>query len=100
MMPPESQDHRPDHPERLDEAVRKRRDRQERWRREGERSIGQNLAMIGALGWTIVTPTLVGIFIGRWVDREFGSGVFWTFGLLVVGLAIGCALAWKRMYHE
>jgi hypothetical protein len=36
-----------DHPEGLDEAVRVRRGRRERWKREGERSIGQNLAMIG-----------------------------------------------------
>lgn len=86
--------------ERLDEAVRLRRGRRERWQREGERSIGQNLAMIGALGWTIVTPTLIGIFAGRWLDRAFGSGIFWTLGLLVAGLAAGCWLGWKRIYRE
>ena len=91
---------RSDHPEGLDAAVRLRRGRRERWRREGERSIGQNLAMIGALGWTIVTPTLIGIFAGRWLDRVFGSGIFWTLGLLVAGLALGCTLAWKRIYRE
>ena len=48
--------------------------------------------MIGALGWTIVTPTLIGIFAGRWLDRAFGSGIFWTLGLLVAGLALGCWL--------
>jgi ATP synthase protein I len=90
----------PDHPERLDEAVKKRRERRARWQREGERSLGQNLAMIGALGWTIVTPTLIGIFVGRWLDQEFGSGVFWTLGSLFVGLSIGCTLAWKRMHRE
>ena len=89
-----------DHPERLDDAVRLRRERRERWRREGERSIGQNLAMIGALGWTIVTPTLIGIFAGRWLDRVFGSGIFWTLGLLVAGLTAGCTLGWKRMHRE
>ncbi len=89
-----------DHPERLDEAVRLRRGRRERWQREGERSIGQNLAMIGALGWTIVTPTLIGIFTGRWLDRTFGSGIFWTLGLLVAGLAVGCWLAWMRVHRE
>ena len=52
--------------------------RRERWQREGERSIGQNLAMIGALGWTIVTPTLIGIFVGRWLDRISAIGIFWT----------------------
>jgi ATP synthase protein I len=88
------------HPERLDEAVRTRRERRARWQREGERSIGQNLAMIGVLGWTIVTPTLIGIFAGRWLDREFASGIFWTIGLLAAGLALGCALAWKRVRGE
>ena len=91
---------RTDHPERLDEAVRRRRDRREGWQREGERSIGQNLAMIGALGWAIVTPTLIGIFAGRWLDRTFGSGIFWTLGLLVAGLALGCWLAWKKIHCE
>lgn len=81
----------------LDQAVKLRRERRERWQREGERSLAQNLAMIGALGWTIVTPTLIGLFIGRWLDRTFDSGIFWTLGLLVLGLAIGCTLAWKRM---
>ena len=87
-------------PERLDEAVRLRRRRRERWQREGERSIAQNLALIGTLGWTIVTPILIGIFAGRWLDRTFGSGIFWTLCLLVVGLALGCSLAWKRMHRE
>ena len=81
----------------LHEAVRTRQQRRARWQREGERSLGQNLAMIGALGWTIVVPLLVGIFAGRWLDRQFGSGIFWTLGLLVGGLALGCALAWKRI---
>ncbi|WP_159587479.1 AtpZ/AtpI family protein [Chelativorans xinjiangense] len=85
---------------RLDEAVRRRRERRELWKRVGERSIGQNLAMIGALGWVIVTPTLIGVFVGRWLDRIFGSGLFWTLGLLVVGLAVGSTLAWTRMHQE
>jgi ATP synthase protein I len=88
------------HPERLDEAVRLRRRRWAQWEREGERSVGQNLAMIGALGWTIVTPTLIGIFAGRWLDRAFTSGIFWTLGLLVAGLALGCTMAWNRIHRE
>jgi ATP synthase protein I len=83
---------------RLQAAVRMRRARRARWQREGERSVAQNLAMIGALGWTIVLPTLAGIFAGRWLDRYFKMGIFWTLGLLVAGLALGCTLAWKRMH--
>ncbi|MFC3675706.1 AtpZ/AtpI family protein [Ferrovibrio xuzhouensis] len=81
----------------LDHAIRTRRNRRALWLREGERSLAQNLAMIGALGWTIITPTLIGIFAGRWLDRLFSAGLFWTLGLLVAGLALGCWLAWKRI---
>jgi ATP synthase protein I len=56
--------------------------------------------MIGVLGWTVVIPTLIGVFAGRWLDREFGTGVFWTLGLIVIGLTIGCVLAWKRIHRE
>jgi len=90
----------PDNHERLSDAVKTRQERRERWQREGERSIGQNLAMIGVLGWTIVLPTLLGLFAGRWLDRQFHMGIFWTLGLLVVGLTIGCMLAWRRMHSE
>ena len=92
--------HEPDNHEKLGDAVRTRRERHERWQREGERSIGQNLAMIGVVGWTIVLPTLLGLFAGRWLDRQFHMGIFWTLGLLVAGLTVGCTLAWRRMHSE
>jgi ATP synthase protein I len=90
----------PENHERLSDAVKTRQERRERWQREGERSIGQNLAMIGVLGWTIVLPTLLGLFGGRWLDRQFHMGIFWTLSLLVVGLTAGCMLAWRRMHSE
>jgi ATP synthase protein I len=89
-----------ENPDPLEDAVRRRRERRQLQQREGERSLTENLAMIGALGWTIITPTLLGVFGGRWLDRHFGSGVFWTLGLLVAGLGIGCWMAWERMHRE
>ena len=90
----------PDDDDRLADAVHTREERRRLWRREGERSMGRNLAMIGAIGWTIVVPTLLGILAGRWLDQRFSSGIFWTLGLLAAGLAIGCWLAWKRIVGE
>jgi ATP synthase protein I len=92
-------DHRKQ-PDPLEQAVRTRRARRLAQRREGERSIGQNLAMIGALGWTVVTPTLLGVFGGRWLDQRLDSGIFWTVGLMIAGLTAGCWLGWKRMHNE
>jgi ATP synthase protein I len=90
----------PDRPTPLDEAVRKRRDRRMLWQREGERSTASNLAMIGALGWIVVVPTLIGVFAGRWLDGTFGTGIFWTLSLLAAGLTVGCMLAWSRIKGE
>ena len=44
-----------------------------------------------------MTPTLAGLFLGRWLDRRFDAGIFWTGALLVVGVALGCWMAWRRI---
>jgi len=84
-------------PRQLDEAVRRLRERRSRADREGRRPIGQDLALIGVIGWTVVIPMLLGIYLGRLLDRHFASGVFWTLGLLVAGAVFGCGLAWQRL---
>lgn len=83
----------------LEEPVRRRRKRVERARREGERSIGENLAWVGVLGWLVVVPILLFMCVGLWLDRRAGAGVFWTATLMFVGAALGAWMAWKRM-HE
>ena len=77
--------------------VRRRRERHDRWLREGDMSVGRRLAQIGVLGWIIIVPTLGGLFLGHWIDKQFGTGIFWTGPLLIVGLAIGGWTAWKWM---
>lgn len=94
MKPPE------EHGNGLRRAARSRYTLRERWRREGERSMGRNLAMIGVLGWTIVTPALLGILAGRWLDRRFHSGIFWTLGLLSAGVVLGCILGWRWIQRQ
>ncbi|SMF81284.1 ATP synthase protein I [Tistlia consotensis] len=79
--------------------VRERRKLDAFGRRHGERSIGQNIAMIGALGWLIVTPTLAGLFLGRLLDHRFGTGISWSAGLLFLGVVAGGWLAWRRMHQ-
>lgn len=87
----------PDEHDPLLREVRRRRDRHQRWLREGDVSIGRRLAQIGVLGWIIVFPMLAGLFVGRWLDHHFSSGVFWSAPLLMVGLGLGGWFAWKWM---
>lgn len=81
-------------------AVRKHRERRRSWLREGEPSMAQYVGQIGVLGWIIVVPTLIGLFIGRWLDHRFGTGIFWSAPLLGVGLIFGCWSAWKWMQRQ
>jgi ATP synthase protein I len=78
-------------------SVRQSRQRHWHWLREGEPTFARQVAQIGVLGWTIVLPTLLGTFLGRWIDRRFGTGIFWTGPLLLLGLALGCWSAWRWM---
>ena len=71
--------------------------RNKRWLQEGGLSVGRRLAQIGVLGWIIVVPMLIGVFLGSWLDRIFNSGLFWTAPLLIVGSAFGCWSGWKWM---
>jgi ATP synthase protein I len=81
-------------------AVELREKRVEQGKKDGERSIWQNLSMVGALGWLIVTPILIGIWLGRWLDRMFHSGIFFSGALIFLGVVIGCYLAWQRIKKE
>lgn len=82
---------------KMEDAVRLREQRRDFWQRAGERSVWANLSMIGALGWLIVTPTLLGVLVGRWLDAHFGTGIFWSGALIFLGIALGSWLAWRRI---
>lgn len=82
------------------EAARKEKDRRIRWRTEGEQSFMRFVGQIGVLGWIIVAPTLLGLFIGRWLDRIFGTGIFWSAALLVLGVTLGFWSGWRWMNRQ
>jgi ATP synthase protein I len=90
---------KPSAPDGMADAVRTQRKR-ERWSQEGEPSVARFVGQIGVLGWIIVAPTLIGLFIGRWLDHKFGTGIFWSAPLLLVGVVIGYWSAWRWMHWQ
>lgn len=85
----------PDERDPLVTEVRRRGERHGRWLRGGEFTVSRRLAQIGVLGWIVVVPMLLGMFAGRWLDERYGSGLFWTAPLLMLGAALGCWSAWR-----
>jgi len=86
--------------EAMRRAVELREKRAKRYKEEGERSIWQNLSMVGALGWLIVSPILLGVVLGRWLDRMHHTGIFFSGAFIFIGVVIGCYLAWQRIKKE
>ena len=58
------------------------------------------LGMMGLVGWSVTVPTLIGIFVGVWIDSTGKSRYSWTFMLLVAGIIIGCMNAWHWLSKE
>lgn len=87
-------------PDGMSDAVRKHQERRRRWAAEGEPSLMRFVGQIGVLGWIIVAPTLLALFIGRWLDHRFNTGIFWSAPLLMVGAGLGCWSAWQWMHKQ
>jgi ATP synthase protein I len=64
------------------------------------RSVWLGFGAFGMIGWSVALPTLVGVALGYWLDHRYPGRVSWTLTLLVVGLAIGCGIAWNWVAKE
>jgi ATP synthase protein I len=71
-----------------------------RARREKRRSIWFGLGTFGMVGWSVVIPTLVGLFLGIWIDSTWPGQYSWTLMLFMVGLALGLYNAWRWIQFE
>lgn len=83
--------------ENMVQQVGEREARMLRRKREGGPSFWRSMAMVGAIGWAVAVPTLVGIAVGTWLDHKWPSRFSWTLMLLFGGLVLGCRDAWIRI---
>lgn len=71
-----------------------------RARDQAKRTVWSGLGMMGMIGWSVAIPTLLGAFLGRWLDKAYPGGRSWTLALLAAGLVLGCANAWRWISKE
>ena len=71
-----------------------------RARKDGTKEVWFGLGMFGMVGWSVAVPTVLGIFLGVWIDLTWPSRYSWTLMLLVIGLILGCANAWFWVNRE
>ena len=58
------------------------------------------LGMMGLIGWSVMTPTLIGSFCGAWLDKNYTSHYSFTLVFLIAGLSLGCLNAWHWISQE
>ena len=62
--------------------------------------VWSGLGMLGLIGWSVCLPTLLGTWLGLWLDKRHPGVHTWTLALLVAGLCLGCANAWHWVTKE
>ena len=64
------------------------------------RSIWLGFGAFGIIGWSVALPTLLGAALGLWLDHHHPGRHSWTLTLLIVGLFVGCSVAWNWVARE
>ncbi|MCA9504867.1 MAG: AtpZ/AtpI family protein [Myxococcales bacterium] len=60
-------------------------------------SFWRSLSVLGTVGWSIVLPTVAGVWLGRRLDLRFETGVRFTLMLVVAGALLGSVVAWRAV---
>ncbi|MDB9390701.1 MULTISPECIES: AtpZ/AtpI family protein [Microcystis] len=85
---------------RFSRKVGGQEERKLRARVEKKHSIWFGLGLLGLVGWSVVLPTLLGMALGIWIDREWPSRFSWTLMLMLAGLMLGCLNAGQWVKRE
>ena len=67
---------------------------------EKKKSVWSGLGMFGMVGWSVVVPMLLGAILGIWLDKIYPQSFSWTLTFLIIGLLIGCLIAWFWVANE
>jgi ATP synthase protein I len=90
----------PDKPDKAATEIERGAERMRKTRESPPPSPMSGLGTFGMVGWSIAVPTLGGVFLGLWLDRVAPQAFSWTVALLVVGVTLGAAIAWRWIWRE
>jgi ATP synthase protein I len=69
-------------------------------RRNKEVNAWSGFRLFGLVGWSVIVPALIGIFVGIWLDHYNTNHHNWTLALLLVGIVVGCVFALLLLAKE
>jgi ATP synthase protein I len=94
--PPYTDDYR----EKLRQEVARKQARRINGKRQKDRGLWYGLGVFGIVGWSVVVPFLLFLFIGILIDLKWPGRISWTLTFLLVGIVVGCLNAWYWVSRE
>jgi|688.fasta_scaffold00191_3 ATP synthase protein I len=82
----------PDKKDFRDEAIKKEA-RKLKARRNKELNAWWGFSLFGLVGWSVVVPALIGVFVGGMLEHHYTGSHSWTVALLLTGICVGSVLA-------
>lgn len=49
----------------------------------------RNIALITQIGFSMITPILVGVYVGQFIDKKVGTNGIFTIILIIIGVGGG-----------
>ncbi len=82
------------------DTINKKVNRKMAARRHTRNELWQGIGTMGIVGWSVTIPTLLGIALGIWLDKNINDSYSWTLMMLFAGIISGSALAWYWIAKE
>lgn len=57
--------------------------------RKNNKNMLQNLSLITQVGLSIITPIIVGVYLGGFIDRKVGTDMVFTLIFIILGAGAG-----------
>ncbi|WP_319760225.1 AtpZ/AtpI family protein [Maridesulfovibrio sp.] len=81
-------------------SVRMKEQRKIRAGQKGTVGMWSAFGSMGAVGWLVALPAVLGSLLGAWMDHSWPAEISWTMTMLGAGLALGCLCAGIWMNRE
>jgi len=83
------------------EQIDKKASWMQKWRKKG--ILWETVIVIGAVGWMIALPMVIGGYIGRYIDQNLSSGtdgISWSVTFIILGLFVALYSVWRVFIYK
>jgi len=83
------------------EHIDKKASWMQKWRKKG--ILWETVIVIGAVGWMIALPMVIGGYIGRYIDQNLSSstdGISWSVTFIILGLFVALYSVWRVFIYK